>query len=485
MCIAHGLTIITADVREFERAPGLGVERWGDLDQGSRSPQNRRTMATGRGKKKRRKGSSQPRAGVRPASDAPPLDHLVQTVLSGGREIVDEDNPLLAESWASAMLGTFYKPPLPFEARQELEASIGPAIVRGAERRGDRTALAVLRALAAIADETLRPLAQTAADTLAAAGVAEPAWAAAIGHPTYLDCWMAADPFGDQQGYYLRFRYPGRATHLLMALYDENLGGIIKDAFVGEVAPGSDPRRSSEGQADVAVSDVDAGLAARRIADALATGDLFIDNDWSPDFRATRALLAARLALLPPAPARALEPEQLDDEARAALVEEFLGSPHAAAVDEARSIVYRCLEARCDYGDGDPLRWSPIVVELFMLDYLPRKALLRAGEVDVLPEVLTAWVRFALSKRGLAEHLVVETEDAVRDCTPEYLEAVREPANFGPAKAMLGALEAAGIDLTDQKAIDGWVAELNARPRHERDAIMGASPFRDDSDPAT
>jgi len=64
-----------------------------------------------------------------------------------------------------------------------------------------------------------------------------------------------------------------------------------------------------------------------------------------------------------------------------------------------------------------------------MLDYLPRKALLKAAEVD--------------------------------------------------------ALQAAGIDLTDQQAIDAWVAEFNARPRHERDAITGASPFLDDSDPAT
>jgi len=348
----------------------------------------------------------------------------------------------------------------------------------------DRTALAVLRALAAVVDDKLKPVAQTTAEKLAAAGVAEPPWAAAIGHPEFLDCWMAADPFGDQQGYYLRFRYPGRATHLLMALYDENLGGIIKDAFVGEVAPGSDPRRSAEAQADVTVSDVDAGVAAGRIADALVTGDLFIDNDWSPEFRETRALLAARLKLLPPAPPLDPEPEPLDDETGAALVEEFLALPQAPAIGEALSIVYHCLEARCDYGDGDPLRWSPIVVELFMLDYLPRKALLKAAEADALPEVLTAWVRFALSKRGLAEPLIVETEDAVGDFTSEYLETVRQPANFGPAKAMLVALEAAGIDLTDQQAIDAWVAAFNARPRDERDAIMGASPLLDDSDPA-
>jgi hypothetical protein len=99
-------------------------------------------MATGKGKKKRRKGSMRPRAGARPALGALSLDPLVQTVLSGGREIVDDD-PLLAESWASAMLGTFYEAPLPFVERAELEASIGPAIVRGAERRGGRRRTAV------------------------------------------------------------------------------------------------------------------------------------------------------------------------------------------------------------------------------------------------------------------------------------------------------------------------------------------------------
>lgn len=29
-CIAHGLTVITANVREFERVPGLQVEVWSD-----------------------------------------------------------------------------------------------------------------------------------------------------------------------------------------------------------------------------------------------------------------------------------------------------------------------------------------------------------------------------------------------------------------------------------------------------------------------
>jgi tRNA(fMet)-specific endonuclease VapC len=32
-CIAHGLTMVTANVREFERVPGLRVETWSDAEE--------------------------------------------------------------------------------------------------------------------------------------------------------------------------------------------------------------------------------------------------------------------------------------------------------------------------------------------------------------------------------------------------------------------------------------------------------------------
>ena len=31
-CVAHGLTMVTADVREFERVPGLDIETWSGSD---------------------------------------------------------------------------------------------------------------------------------------------------------------------------------------------------------------------------------------------------------------------------------------------------------------------------------------------------------------------------------------------------------------------------------------------------------------------
>jgi hypothetical protein len=414
------------------------------------------------------------RGGSRSAADRQrdpfAVDGLVRAALNAAGELLTIDDPLEAEDWASGMLGAFYKLPAPFDVRERLERSLGPAIVQGAERKRNATGLAVLCALASVTGDEIG--AREAAARMAARGVPRPRWAEVIGTPEFLGGYTVTDPFGDQIGYYLTFRYADREPHLLMALYDENLGGIIKDAFVAGLREGADPRLLLATDPEVAVQDADPAEAATRVGHAIATGDLFVDNDWTADFKHTRALLRARVRLLPTVELSE-PPEPLDDEGRELLIEEFLASPFAPPRDETVRIVDHCLIARCDFGDGDPLRWSPTVVELFMLDYLPRKVSLSPEEVDALPEVLTAWVRFALTKRGLDERFVAEAAEAVQTFTEEFRGAVSDSDNFGPAKAIMRALQADGIDVTDQKAVDAWLADFNARPEEERHRFFG------------
>jgi hypothetical protein len=111
-------------------------------------------------------------------------------------------------------------------------------------------------------------------------------------------------------------------------------------------------------------------------------------------------------------------PNPPDDEARDAIVAEFLSTGAGGDHDEADLIVSHCLDYVCDYLAEDPFRWSPIVVEQFLLDYLPRKVSLSLATVAQLPAVLRAWVRFALARRGLEERWLVETEQAVDRFTP-------------------------------------------------------------------
>lgn len=429
--------------------------------------------------KPKKRTVSKTRPPTTPAGLMPPIDGLVRAVLRGGAELLEIEDPFEAEHWASSMLGTFYKQPIPLDARDELERTVGPAIVHAAELKTGADALAILRALAAVGPDGLTMEAQVAADRLARAGVPDPPWAAEIGSVELVDAWEVRDPYDDQEGYYATFRYPGRPPHTLMALYDENLGGIIKDALAAySIDEPSEHRRRAEGEPGARVDDAEPGLMAARVVKAIEAGDLYIDNDWTEDFKRTRALLLSRMRTLPGVPLP--EPAApLDEEARAALIDEFLSSPLAPDAEEAASIVGHCLDARCDYGDGDPLRCSPIVVELFMLDFLSRKAMLNAAEIRALPVVLRAWVRFALTKRGLDARWIADAEEAVERFGPEFRRAVTDQRNFGPAKAIANAMLADGIDLTDERAVDEWIADLNARPQEDRDEFFGRLPIDD------
>lgn len=406
-----------------------------------------------------------------PGSPIPSIDGLADVVVRGGRELLGIDDPLEAEAWASAMLGTFYKTDAPLEARDELERGLWPAVVRKAEAATDTSGLAVLEALAAVADDNVAGPARAAATRLRAAGVAGPAWVAEIGSVVYENAWAITDVFGDQEAYYATFRYPGRPAHLVNALYDKAMGEIIKDGFVGYFR--GDPRSSIRPEPGTAIADSDPGLMARRILDGIASGDMYLDNAWTPEFKRFRALILARMRLLPAAPATE-PPEPPSEDARTTLTSEFLASPYIAAdPDEADTIASLCLDYSCDYLGEDGLRWSPIVVEQFMLDYLPRKVALNLRQVRQLPAVLRGWVRFALTKRGLEERWIVETEEAVNRFAKEFRVAMTDPSQFGPAKGLANAMLADRVDVLDQAAIDRWVDAFNQRPFAERNELLG------------
>ena len=193
---------------------------------------------------------------------------------------------------------------------------------------------------------------------------------------------MLHDVFGDHEAYFATFRYPGRPPHIVNALYDKALGEIIKDAFVGY--PREDPRKRVATEDGVFAVDADPPAMARRIVDAIANGDHDLDNDWTPEFKQFRALVRARMRALPMAP-QAEPPEPPADEEREAIVAEFLASRIASGIgavhDEADLIAAHCLEYVCDYLGEEPFRWSPIVVEQFLLDYLPRKVSLNLRQL--------------------------------------------------------------------------------------------------------
>lgn len=412
------------------------------------------------------------------AGSAPSVDDLADVVARGGGELLTIEDPLEAEAWASSMLGTFYKLDLPLQARLDLEENLWPGVLRKAEATSHERGLAVLEAFAAVADEPVAASARAAAQRMRARGIPAPPWTAEIGSAAVEGVWVVTDVFGDHEAWYASFRYPGRPPHLVNALYDKALGGIIKDGFAG-YGDGFPEAVLSAARLEpgVSVSQAPAASMARRVLDAIASGDLYLDNDWTQEFRQFRALLKARMLRLPVAPP-VEPPEPPDDAAREALFAEFRAAG-GAADEEAEAIVAHCLDYSCDYLGEDGLRWSPIVVEQFMLDYVPRKVSLNLAEVRRLPAVLRAWVRFALVKRGLEERWIAEAEGAVDQFAKQFRAATTDASTSGPAKSIANAMLAEGTDILDPAAVSRWIEDFNRRPIAERDALLGGLIDRD------
>jgi hypothetical protein len=168
----------------------------------------------------------------------------------------------------------------------------------------------------------------------------------------------------------------------------------------------------------------------------------------------------------------------LTEEDRRALLDAFLASPFAAALSQTHAVVAdlvadHILDFRAGHGEGDLLRWSPIVVEIAMLDWLPRKALLNVAEIDALPDVLRAFVRFAAEQRSLADSDLDEILTAIAEFEPEFRSAAADPVEFGWGKRLAQQMQRDGVDMTDERATQDWIEAFNALSVAERDEILG------------
>jgi hypothetical protein len=252
---------------------------------------------------------------------------------------------------------------------------------------------------------------------------------------------------------------PGDDGHSICVLVDHTERGVAKDAYPAAPLAQTLARwREAEGDG-IRLRPASLAEVAARLADALMATD-FADRDAAAaDGRSLaemRALLASRLASMPPAANTGLE--ELDAEGRDFLVAEFLGSPEAADLlsePAAVTVCHSLIAYRCDYGDGDPLRWSPTLAGLCLLDHFPVKVSLDAPDVALVPDVLAAWVAFAARRRNLPEAALARILDVIDTCRGDFPVAMSDAARYSPAKRSAMDLLHHGVDLTDDPA---WAA---------------------------
>ncbi len=301
-----------------------------------------------------------------------------------------------------------------------------------------------------------------------------PTWLTDLDRATVEGSIEMVHVLGDGDNIMIGMKLPGGSALSLVVYIDHNLGTLVKDAFtvpepLGTLIEhmqvvGDDPDTT---WAELAPAD-----ARVRIRDAIELSAISFPPFETDTWPACRPLVEWAIGMLP-AGGTGYQRPQWDADALAALTERFFGSPFGTGLDDAdhRGLLTSLLWFGTDYGPGDPLRWSPVVVELLLVDWIPRKIVDDAAYLAKAPDLLRAFIRFCHQERGIRPALTADTLAAVDSYEPEYQRTIRSPRPQGTA-ALLAAMGVLGQDsvwpLLDalRRAVGGDAAldRLDARP---------------------
>ncbi|MGH2879290.1 MAG: plasmid pRiA4b ORF-3 family protein [Solirubrobacteraceae bacterium] len=401
-----------------------------------------------------------------------PLSEEVRIARTIAKSAAALDSALDAEAWASHLLGTFreQRHGLPFPEAVGVDTALlfGEPLVRRLATFDDPAATVALASIAELEDGELGVLAaQLLASSTPVAGV--PRWIKQIGESDVVGAAVMSEAvFDDARTVLLESRHPDGETMALGVLIDRNLGGLAKDVLLAESieqVAGAMGRHSVGEQGELELEQIEPGVAAGLIRAAIARTDMTWNPPVDDDFWSGRALALLR-AEQTPGVVEPPERTELSSKERDRLREEFLSSPEGrefAPDGEEAWVASLAIDFCAGYTDGDPLRWSPVVVELFMTDWVPRKVLATPELLDRLPAALDAWVRFAARQRGIPQWAAEETRESIVKWVEEMVNAALDPAVGGPSKQFLLAAKTAGVDLEDELALDAFVKGWNAR----------------------
>jgi hypothetical protein len=283
-----------------------------------------------------------------------------------------------------------------------------------------------------------------------------PGWLEQLGTVRPTGAHAFGDRGGTQVTYLASFAYAeataGGPEHVVAAVVDHGLGHV-RDLFVAapagallaqlEAAAATDPTMRME--------EVDPGELRATVERSLDATDGLAELPEARSLTSDRALAAQRLRLLP-------QPEEM------LTVKDFLVAPEAARVvksdEESRDFALKLISG---FAASDPLRWNPDTVKEFLLDWLPARALLDRADIELVPRVLSAWVRWAGRMSGLSARDVAQNVAAVATNRAEFAQRARSGSHRSEAATAMIELLKDGVDLDDEQAVADWLTDYNLR----------------------
>lgn len=233
-----------------------------------------------------------------------------------------------------------------------------------------------------------------------------PAWASTMGSIEVTGTYAQTEPLGDGVNMWVCVRWPDGSDATVVLFIDHNMGTLLKDGFLipaGAAEVMSTMREVADDFIDIEPADP-ADLRAR-FAWSLDRSEHTLPPPESETWPACRPLVEWIVGHLPTG-GNGWDFGAWSDAQRHRLVSDFVGSPFGRrclpTADVVRMLAENFVRHGCDYGSGDPLRWSPIVVEIVLTDWFPRKVFgLTDTEVDAVPEVLEQFIAFAHDRTGV------------------------------------------------------------------------------------
>jgi Domain of unknown function (DUF6398) len=304
---------------------------------------------------------------------------------------------------------------------------------------------ALLAALAELGpDELTRARARRA---LATRADPLPGWLARLGEALVYRAVVSTHVLGDGDSVLLGARLPGHELTAVIYI-DHNLGTVVKDAFPvpSPITDVVGRLREAADDPDIGYRDIGLADARARAAQAIEMGAItfppFVTETWP----ASRPLTEWLLRRLPEGGTGYVRP-RWSEAAKKKLANQFFSSVSGKPLDDAdhRDLLDQFLWFGTDYGPGDPLRWSPVAVEILLADWIPRKIVASPEYLSKAPALLRAFIRFCHAERKIRPALTEQTLAAVGEHEPDYQRVIRSPRPQGPA-ALLAKLGVLGDD---------------------------------------
>jgi hypothetical protein len=154
------------------------------------------------------------------------------------------------------------------------------------------------------------------------------------------------------------------------------------------------------------------------------------------------------------------------DEERARLLERFAAWAEQQGAHDDIEFAASLLDYKSDLADGTLGRWTADDLGDFLLGWCPTRLVLPDEDV---PRMIPAVRRFF----GFLDHAGLLDPDGDPPRTlqatlewlgPRFAKAMADSSNFGPAKTVLSALQAKGVNLEDRDAVDRFMGDFQLPP---------------------